>query len=361
MSGTSMDGIDAVLVSFDSERRIAIRRSSFTPYPASVRQLLADLIENPRRDRESVREIDIRLGELYADAVLQLLADSPDSRVRAIGCHGQTILHDPFASPPFSWQAGDAETLARLTGIPVVDDFRSADMRYGGQGAPLAPAFHQYAFNALNEAIAVVNIGGIANVTYLPAEVSGEVIGFDTGPGNSLCDRWIQKCHGLSYDKDGEWAESAPPDQSLLDLLMTDQYFLEAPPKSLDTRYFSIRWLEEKLDAMNAGLDAAAVQSTLAAFTAESIWLAIEKWTAGVQRIVLCGGGAHNRAIVSRLTQASGLSVSTSQEFGVPPDDVEACAFAWLAERRVNGIAANLPSVTGASEQVILGSVTEPH
>ena len=360
MSGTSMDGVDAVLASFESEFRVKVIRSAFRPFPDSLRSLLLDLMNDPRRERDIARQVDTELAAQYSQAVLEVIEGYSKNQVKAIGCHGQTILHQPSSSNPFSWQAGDGKMLAQLTGIPVVDDFRSEDMRHGGQGAPLAPAFHQFVFGGDDAAVAVVNIGGIANATFLPVTTDGPVIGFDTGPGNSLSDKWIQTCRNLQFDEDGAWAQSASPDQSLLANFMRDHFFLEAPPKSLDTRHFDLDWLYKHLEAMRPEPDPAIVQSTLCAFTAESIWLGIEKWMPPVDRIVVCGGGAHNQAIVRRLEQVSGLEVTTTQDYGISPDDVEACAFAWLAERRVNGIPANLPSVTGASGSVLLGSINYP-
>ncbi len=360
MSGTSLDGIDAVLVSFDSSRRVDIIDSGFTPYSSGMREQLLALIDNPHQERTLIRQTEAELGELYADAVLQLSTGLRALRVRAIGCHGQTILHAPDAHPPFSWQIGSADALAKRTGMPVVSDFRRADLLHGGQGAPLAPAFHRYAFGDKDASIAVVNIGGIANVTHLPANHLDRVTGFDTGPGNALSDRWVQKCSGRAYDKGGVWASSAEPDEDLLTAFLQDDYFQVSPPKSLDTRFFSMNWLYGQLGAAQAELDAAVVQSTIAAFTAESIWLGIKRWMPPVERIIVCGGGAHNTAMLNRLKQRSGLMVTTSQSFGISPDDVEACAFAWLAMRRINGLSGNLPSVTGAAKSVLLGSITLP-
>ncbi len=359
MSGTSLDGIDAVLASFDGIERVNIIRSEFTPYPTAVRSRLAQLIENPHRERAFIQAADAELAKLYASAVLQLLAGFPKHKVQAIGCHGQTVLHQPDSTPPCSWQLGDAATLAGQTGIPVVNDFRSPDMLHGGQGAPLAPAFHQYAFSG-DSAIAVVNIGGIANVTFLPADHSDAIIGFDTGPGNALSDRWMQQSKGEPYDKDGAWAGSAAPDESLLASFMQDAYFRVPPPKSLDTRYFNMKWLGKKLDSLQTDLDVAVIQSTIAAFTADSIWLGISEWMPRLQQIIVCGGGAHNNAILNRLKRSSGLTVTTTMDFGIAPDDVEACAFAWLAKCRVDEVPGNLPSVTGASRQVLLGTITYP-
>ncbi len=361
MSGTSLDGIDTVVASFPQNTRVQIHCSGFIPFPDALRAQLTDLLRDPRRDRVLARTVDIQLGELYAAAVMQLLHSYSPGEVQAIGCHGQTILHEPSSQVPFSWQAGDATVLANRTGIPVVDDFRTADMQHGGQGAPLAPAFHQFAFGDRDQAMAVVNIGGIANVTYLPATRAEPVIGFDTGPGNSLSDRWIFKSRELPFDRNGHWAMTAQPDPELLAVFMQDEYFREPPPKSLDTRYFSFEWLCTQLDAVASRPTAAVVQSTIAAFSAQSIWQAIKDWLPPVHQIVVCGGGAYNQAILGNLAQLSGLEVVITDSYGIPPDYVEACAFAWLAERRMNSIPANLPAVTGASARVLLGSITCPN
>lgn len=361
MTGTSLDGVDAVLVSFASEPRVRVIRSGFTPFSDNLRAQISDLMRDPRRERSLARQVDHALSSLYCDAVVELIEGRSVEEIRAIGCHGQTILHQPATDEPFSWQAGDGKRLAELTGIAVVDDFRTADMQHGGQGAPLAPAFHQYAFGSDTSSVAVVNIGGIANVSYLAAGGGSPVTGFDTGPGNALSDRWIEAHKAQPYDENGAWARSAQPNEILLTELLSDNYFQEAPPKSLDTRYFSMAWLQKRLAANKVELDPAVVQSTLAAFSADSIWLGISQWLPKVQQLVLCGGGAHNQAIASRLVQVSGLEVSTTAQLGISPDDVEACAFAWLAERRMNDIAASQPSVTGASRQVVLGSINYPN
>ena len=361
MSGTSLDGVDAVLVSFDTDSRLSILRTGFIPYPDALRAKLVDLLDDPRPQRAIAREVDLQLGELYATAVLQLLEHHSKDEICAVGCHGQTILHEPTGKSPFSWQAGDARTLANRTGLPVIDDFRSADMVGGGQGAPLAPAFHQYAFSDSRDSVAVINIGGIANVTYLPTDSHQAVIGFDTGPGNALSDHWTRQCKSRPYDKDGQWARSAQPDSELLNAFMQDEYFQVKPPKSLDTRYFCLQWLHEKIAQLATDFDAAVVQSTIAAFTAQSIWRAIEDWLPQIQRLVVCGGGAYNQAIMDQLAQRSALPVETTKAYGIEPDDVEACAFAWLARQRMHEIPGNLPSVTGARERVLLGSITDPN
>ena len=360
MSGTSLDGIDSVLASFDAPGSIKIQKSTFEPYPQEFRLTLKLLLDDPQPDSKLASEVDSTLGNLFADTILRLLEDQPKEDVQAVGCHGQTIIHRPNANPPYTWQAGDGNIIAQKTGLPVVTDFRSADMRAGGQGAPLAPAFHQFAFQSTEEPRAVVNIGGIANVSYLPADLNEKVIGFDTGPGNSLSDQWINLHKDLPYDKDGQWALSSDADGNLLNQLMTDQYFEQPNPKSLDSRYFSIDWLLSNIREVRPEPTIAVIQSTIAALTAESIWQGIWLFMPPVQKIFLCGGGAYNLAIVKRLEDISGLHVANSEELGIAPDLVEACAFAWFAERRMANSCANLPSVTGASREVVLGSIIQP-
>ena len=360
MSGTSLDGIDAVLVSFESQEPVRVHHWLFERYPEEIYPTLEALFTKPQPDSPLAHQIDQILGELYADVILRLIDNFSRDNIRAIGCHGQTIIHQPDANPPFTWQAGNSEVVAQMTGIPVVHDFRSADMKVGGQGAPLAPAFHRHAFQSSLESRAVVNIGGIANATYLPASASQSVIGFDTGPGNALSDQWIREHKNLPYDAHGGWAESAKVDEGLLNHLMNDPYFQLPPPKSLDSRKFDLLWLRSQVQNYGKELDAAIIQSTIAAFTARSIARSIQMWMPDVRKVYLCGGGAHNRAIVGDLRTDSGLDVVGTNELGIPPDQVEAVAFAWLARCRILNQTANLPSVTGASKVVILGSIAKP-
>ena len=361
MSGTSLDGIDSVLVSFEAPSTVVLHHTTFEPFSPTFKKQLACLLQKPEKNSELAREIDSKLGNLYADSVRKLVQGYAFDQIIAIGCHGQTIIHKPQANPPSTWQAGDGAILATRTGIPVVTDFRAADMQAGGQGAPLAPAFHRYAFGSSGESRAVVNIGGIANATYLPADENQDVIGFDTGPGNSLSDQWISLHLGHSYDKDGTWALSSAADEKLLQRLMDDPYLRQAPPKSLDSRKFSLTWLKQKIGLMDSSLSAGTVQSTIAAFTADSIWHGIQTWMPPVQKIFLCGGGSRNQAIQQRLAQISQRPTLITDELGVDPQHVEACTMAWLAERRLNQKPGNIPSVTGASKAVLLGTTILPN
>ena len=360
MSGTSLDGIDAVLASFEPGKHVCVHRWLTERYPDNIHPTLEALLKEPYPDSPPARRIDRVLGDLYADVTLRLVEGFQTDDIRAVGCHGQTIVHRPQADPPFSWQLGNSSVIAERTGIPVVYDFRSADLRAGGQGAPLAPAFHLHAFHSSLESRAVVNIGGIANATYLPADASQHVIGFDTGPGNALSDQWTRVHRNQPYDVHGEWAESATVDEGLLDHLMSDTYFQLPPPKSLDARKFNLPWLRSQIHGYGKKLDAATVQSTIAAFTARSIARSIQMWMPDVRKIYLCGGGTHNREFVRNLRIDAGLDVASSDELGIHPDQVEAVAFAWFARCRVLNQPANLPSVTGADKAVVLGSIAEP-
>ncbi len=360
MSGTSLDGIDSVLASFGDDGSVQVHHRLYTPYPPDVRSSLLELFADPRKNSTLADLCHNRLGELYADNVLELIKNYPRQQIAAIGCHGQTVIHRPDADPPFSWQIGDAHTIANATGLPVVRDFRSADMRAGGQGAPFAPFFHNFAFRTPSESRAIVNIGGIANVTILPADVKAPVLGFDTGPGNALSDQWIRKCRDLPYDEGGSWARSQTHSEELLNAMMDDPYFKTPIPKSLDSRYFSLKWLDAQLGVFDHHFDEAVVQSTLAAFTARSIWFETTRSMKDIGSVFVCGGGANNLTFINHLEMQFGLKVQSTEVIGVPPNLVEACTFAWLAKCAVNNVAANIPSVTGARRKVILGSVVVP-
>ncbi len=360
MSGSSMDGIDSVLVSFHQNNQPQVLGSEYTPYSDNTRAKLKELLKSPIRESELAREMEAELGQLYAQSIRKLMTGNEIFGINAVGCHGQTILHSPETRPSFSWQLGDASVVANQTGLPVVSNFREADMLAGGQGAPLAPAFHQAVFRGRNKARAIVNIGGISNVTFLPSNESEDTIGFDTGPGNVLCDAWTFMHKGQRYDADGQWALSSEPNEELLDILMSAPYFSRPIPKSLDTREFGIDWLLQQLDRLGLVLKQSEVQSTLAKFTAKSILFEIGARLPAVDEIYVCGGGAKNQAIMQHLREGSNVQVHDTTKLGIPPDLVEACAFAWLAQRRIQNLPGNIPSVTGARSKVVLGEITYP-
>jgi len=359
MSGTSMDGIDAVLVSF-GDSSVSVRATHSQPYPESLRAALIAAAREPLHvELDSSGDLDRQVGEAFSAAALTVIDKSnvDASEISAIGSHGQTLRHQPNAPEPFSLQIGDADIIAAATGVPTVANFRQADIAAGGQGAPLVPPFHKWLFGDSDVNRVVVNIGGIANITALPA-AGADVTGFDTGPGNGLMDAWIHEHLGEPYDNDGEWGASGVVLEQLLERFLADTYFELAPPKSTGFEYFNPAWLA------NFGVEEfqpADVQATLCELTARSIAGAIRDHAGGTGEVFVCGGGAHNAGLLARLRQnLQGVVVASTAEIGLDPDWVEAVAFAWLAKRSVDGLPGNLPSVTGASHAVILGELHYP-
>lgn len=352
MSGTSLDGIDAVIVDF-SDCQPRLIHSLCLPYPAALRSELAALSQPGDNELERMGLAEADLADAYAATVQQLLAEAgvASSDILAIGCHGQTIRHRPQARQPFTYQIGDMHRLAALTGIPVIADFRRKDMAYGGQGAPLVPAFHQAIFADATQGRCILNIGGIANITLLLPHQ--DVLGFDTGPGNCLLDNWAQLQLGQPLDQHGQFAASGQLNPALLVRLLQDPYFSQTGPKSTGREYFQLQWLTSKL-ADFADVAPADVQRTLTRFTAGSIALAISRFA--VSSVYVCGGGAHNPVLLEDLRQLlPQCQLSTTAALGVQPDWVEAMAFAWLAYAYQHGINGNVPAVTGASRAVVLG------
>lgn len=352
MSGTSLDGADAVLVDFSAPRP-CILAASHVPFGAELRGELAALNAPGANELERAALAGNALAAIYARAVaaLDLAAHGGKDAVRAIGCHGQTVRHRPERG--YTVQIGNAALLAELTGLTVIADFRSRDVAAGGQGAPLVPAFHAAVFASRAEDRAVLNLGGIANVTWLPA--SGEVSGFDTGPGNCLLDCWAERHLGVPYDERGEWAAGGKVNAALLSRLLAEPYFGKPPPKSSGRELFNAAWLAAKLAG---GEDPRDVQATLLELTAQSAAAAIASHCPGARRIIVCGGGAKNAALVRRLAELlAPAALETSDAHGIAPQLVEAAAFAWLAREALEGRAAGLPAVTGARGARILGAI----
>ena len=357
MSGTSMDGIDAVLVDFAGDGPVTVS-SHCRKYPPELRQQLDDALQLPDPRTTDLSELDRLIGKNFAaasNALLESTGLSPD-QVIAIGSHGQTIRHAPDAAEPYSLQLGDAGMISALTGIDTVADFRSADIAAGGQGAPLVPAFHAAVFADNAEDRVVVNIGGIANITILPAPPDRHISGFDTGPGNTLMDVWIRRHRGEMLDANGAWAATGQADARLLAAMLQDAYFRASPPKSTGREYFNQAWLSSYLQEIN--IEAADVQATLCELTAVTIADAIELHAPATRRVLACGGGAHNDFLMQRLAAAlPEMTVESTLAVGVDPDWVEAVAFAWLAKQHLAGRPGNVPAVTGARETVVLGEV----
>ncbi len=361
MSGTSLDAIDAALVSFPDERPVLHHAINY-PLSKSLRDDIQTLCTPGDNEIDRMGQLDIVLGNTFATAVKQLLADTgiDATQVHAIGSHGQTLRHRPGPGKGkcFTLQIGDPNTIAELTGITTVADFRRRDMAVGGQGAPLVPAFHAAFFSTRTQARVILNIGGMANVTLLPTDTKIPVSGFDTGPGNILLDSWIQQQQQQPFDRNGQWAASGSVDLRLLDTLLKDNFFQLPPPKSTGREYFNLAWLQHYLDKYKHPLTPANVQATLSELTATSIANAIKKYAAEDRELVVCGGGVRNTDLIQRLVkkQAS-TTVKTSDDYGLPAEWVEAVAFAWLARETLACRPGNLPGVTGAHRPVVLGGI----
>jgi anhydro-N-acetylmuramic acid kinase len=355
MSGTSLDGIDAGLVDFSHNhpRLIAFH---YQALPESLRNKLHRLsLPDSAVFLKDFGALDAELGQLFAEASLTLLkkAHIPAAEINAIGSHGQTVYHAPQGAYGYSLQIGDPNRIAQTTGITTISDFRRRDIAVGGQGAPLVPAFHQALFAAPNQISTVLNIGGIANISLLN---NREVIGFDTGPGNTLMDYWCYINNGNSYDTNGDWGQTGRVQSALLRQLLDDPYFRQAPPKSTGKEYFSPAWLNSKL-AHVRDYQAADIQATLCRLSADSIADAILAHAADSNQVLVCGGGVHNQQLMAMLRNNLPMPVLSTKEYGVDPDHVEAMAFAWLARQTLSGLTGNLCSVTGASVPVILGGI----
>lgn len=363
MSGTSVDGVDAALCELGPDGQFKILATHYTEYPAKLRSAIHALCEQDAPGQVEIDDVDRQLVQKFANAVDELLKAShcEASDIAVIGSHGQTIRHCPHCPQPYSLQIGDPQSLASTTGIATVGDFRTADIRAGGQGAPLAPAFHYAVFRSPDVSRAILNIGGIANVTYLPAAPNENVIGFDTGPGNTLMDYWVRKTLDRAYDDNGAWAAGGTINRTLLALLLSEPYFSLPPPKSTGRELFSSQWLQSRLAQLPPDVPAQDVAATLLALTVQSISDAIRNFLPDSAEVYVCGGGSHNRSLISGLRQQlGGRAVDTTQALGIDADWVEACAFAWLAAQNLAGKPGNLPTVTGAREPTVLGKLFRP-
>ncbi len=352
MSGTSLDGIDSVLVQF-AEGQVRLIGSYYQAYEQSLKHTLLDLHLSTSDELHRSQLISNELARLYAAAAAALLQKTNiiPEQVRAIGCHGQTIRHCPDHG--YTLQLGNAALLAELSGITVVSDFRSRDIAAGGQGAPLVPAFHDKVLRHPDIHRVIVNIGGISNLTDLPP--NRPTTGFDCGPGNLLMDAWIAQHHGKSYDDNGIWAASGQVLPALLQAFLEEPFLHHTPPKSCGRDLFNLTWLKNKLNGNESPAD---VQATLLALTAHTIASAIRRFCAGAQEVYLCGGGAHNQALVQRLRASlPDCCIQATDTLGLSADWMEAIAFAWLAQQSMQGHCANLPAVTGARHPCILGAI----
>ncbi len=354
MSGTSVDGIDAALVDFSGEK-LELIAFDYQPFAEELKTKIQQIsLANQPLLLSDYGALDCELGHLFADAVNKLLEKSGISKhkIKAVGSHGQTVYHQPNTALPFSLQIGDPNVITEKTGITTVADFRRRDMAAFGQGAPLAPAFHQAVFANSKKSVTVVNIGGIANITVLS---QNQIIAFDTGTGNTLMDYWINKHLNLAYDKNGDWGRSGAVIPELLTQFKQAEYFTAPPPKSTGKEYFSVSWLEQHLSLIES-YKAEDVQATLCHLTAETINDAIANHAPDTEQVLVCGGGAHNEYLMELLAK-SNYPVSSTEDYGVHPDHVEAIAFAWLARQTMNNLSGNLTQVTGAKTPCVLGGI----
>ncbi len=359
ISGTSADGIDAALVRFDDDhahaRPTLLHGRTHAWQPALRERLVALGQQAQALTLDEVGELDVRIGHAFAAAALATLRDAGLAArdVGAIGSHGQTLRHHPHGDAPFTLQLGDAHVIAERCGIPVVADFRRRDVAAGGHGAPLVPAFHAATLHDPGEDRAVLNLGGIANLTLLPAR--GTVRGFDTGPANGLMDAWCQRHTGTAYDAGGAFAARGHVDGPLLARLLAEPWFAAPPPKSTGRDRFHLDWVEAALAGTEAPAD---VQATLLALTARSVADALRATQPGTRRVIACGGGVHNPLLMAALAEAMpDALIESSAAHGLDPDFVEAMAFAWLAREHLAGRPGNLPAVTGAAGPRVLGAL----
>ena len=346
MSGTSLDGVDVALCKLN-DTNITLQQAKTYPFDPALQQRITQALNSPL-SLYDFGLLDAKLGDFFAFVIVQFLKDFAidTATIDAIALHGQTLWHAPDASHPFSLQMGDASIIAAKTHINTIANFRATDIANGGEGAPLAPAFHRFVFGKANN-IAVVNIGGMANVTLL----GKNFMGYDSGCGNILLDYWAQRHLGIPYDKDGLFAKSGTIDQTLLQHLLDDPYFIKKPPKSTGREYFNPSWLDKKLQNFSH-LPPANVQATLTELTARTITQDIHNT---IEEIVLCGGGVHNSYLLERIAANTPSKVSTSDDKGVSSDFMEAMLMAWLGWMHLQQHPVDLTAITGASKPSILG------
>lgn len=359
ISGTSLDGLDLALVSFE-EDSCEVAASFCEKIPDKLQADLSSLCSPGPSEIERLGRAHTAFGRFIGHAINKFIEAHQfvaRSEIKAIGSHGQTIRHRPDLDHPFSIQIGSAAAVSEITGITTVADFRMADLMSGGQGAPLVPAFHKQVFTSEKSKRLIINLGGISNISVLPQEeASASVYGYDIGPANALMDRWTEKHLGTPYDKDGRWAQTGEIIEPLLSKLLSDEYFSRATPKSTGREYFNMTWLEKNSIENASPKD---IQRTLLELTATTVADAIkQESTKGPVEIYVCGGGSHNAFLVERIKALSDATLlNKTDTLGLPADDVEAAAFAWLARETLERRPGNLPSVTGAKKAKILGAI----
>jgi anhydro-N-acetylmuramic acid kinase len=354
ISGTSMDGIDLAVLKNGTP--ITIEAGHTAPFTETLRKTLSDLAYGRVQNLDDLGAAHAALGDAIGTAILSFLDELglAAGQIRAIGSHGQTVRHRPEGDQAFSLQIGDPNRIAERTGIDTIADFRGRDIAAGGQGAPLVPMFHQKLFAGASADRAVLNIGGIANLSLLPADPNQPLSGFDTGPGNALLDAWVEKCIGQPFDSDGAWGAGGKVAPALQKELNKDPYFSRPPPKSTGKEHFNLDWFNSHI----AGIDPQDVQATLAQLTADTVATALLRWGSAKGDVIVCGGGRLNRELMQRLTHAlPSHTVEPCETLGLSGDWIEAAAFAWLAARYIARLPGNSAEVTGATGARILGAL----
>ena len=363
MSGTSCDGVDVVVVDLNGEGATTAKvlAAKTTRYPEAIKQPLLELIADQPVPISVISQLDAQLGYFYAAAINDLLAlhSITNDQITAIGLHGQTICHQPPSATNSllsnTLQLGSAAITAQSTNITTVANFRQMDVAYGGQGAPLAPVLHQQLFSQTDHVVAVLNLGGIANITLLNGD---EVIGFDTGPASCLMDAHIQAEKNLTFDDKGQWAKQGVVATELLRKMLSDEYFNLSYPKSTGRELFNMNWLKQHLNGHQ--VNATDVQRTLLQLTVESIALGLEQTQLDVDHMVVCGGGVHNDYLLQKLQQRIDIKLFSSTEMNLNPDFVEAVLMAWLAEQNINQQSLDLIDITGCEKQHVYGVQYRP-
>lgn len=362
MTGTSLDGVDVALLDIFEDSPPTLVQFIELPYPTHLRARVETLLDTaPTVSLDLLMTVHRSLGEGYARAALEALAQWQirADTITAIGCHGQTLWHQPSETPGFSLQLGCGATIAAMTGITTVTDFRSGDIAAGGEGAPLAPAFHAMLAGPRTAVTAFLNLGGIANITLVPpGQDPAGILGFDVGPANTLLDTWCLRHQGTRFDAGGNWARTGAPDELLLRYMLSDPYFGRPAPKSTGREYFNLAWVDRFL-AHQKPIKPADVQATLVELTAKTVADCVAR-LGGEAQMYVCGGGARNSFLIERIRSLISIPLWSTSELGICPDAMEAAAFAWLASRRLEGKPSNLPTVTGANHSVPLGAIYLP-
>jgi len=358
MTGTSVDAIDISAVRIEKSAYKIIDSKSYI-YPEEIRnKVLAISRREKPFDSESIRKMDHKIGEIYSESINNFidLQTFNKNNIRAIGIHGQTIEHSPNAKVPRSLQIGNAELVAKNIGVTCIANFRNADIQAGGQGAPLAPIFHSWLFRSENHNIAVINIGGISNISILKNE---EVSGYDLGPGNVLLDAWSQHNDKGEYDYNGGWAVTGELNNDLLDLLLKDEFIRREPPKSTGTDYYNLNWIQEKISSTGLTIKPADVQCTLTEYSARII---LQSINSGIvfDQVILCGGGTKNSFLFESIKNKYNGKIYKTNDFGIDASDIESIGFAYLAYLRVKEVEIDLSKITGSSKKVLLGKVFSP-